>query len=358
MVILRKKHTLNLKWYKSQPLKKIKKKEAPKFLESLYDLLEEGFSLNQALHFLVYLYPHYNQVISILISHLEGGKGIEAGLREVGYSISLIAQIFYGQKQGRFKPALKKVISQLYLKQDYHQKLMKALSYPIFVFIFLIGLLLGMRAFLLPHITSFITLEIYEKTWLVKVLLILFSYFPQILIGLFGGGLAFYMLLDFYLLKKDAVTRSRILIKVPMIRKWIRYYCTYKVSQTFGHFLEGGFSLLQTVEFIKTYPIDPFLTQLAQIFHGSLLKGEGLVEVIKRVEIFQPEFALIIQQGELTSQVGIKCLRYADTLWNWLMEDISKKLGFLQPILFILIAVLIMSMYLLMMLPMLTMEGF
>ena len=40
-----------------------------------------------------------------------------------------------------------------------------------------------------------------------------------------------------------------------------------------------------------------------------------------------------------------------------MLTDIAKKINYIQPILFILIAVLVMAMYLLMMLPMLTMEG-
>lgn len=39
------------------------------------------------------------------------------------------------------------------------------------------------------------------------------------------------------------------------------------------------------------------------------------------------------------------------------MNDIQAKLTLVQPVLFIIIGVLVMSMYLLMMLPMLTMQG-
>lgn len=358
MAILREQLTINLKWFKSKPLTKVKKRDAGKYLESLSDLLEEGFSLNQALQFLNYLYPHYQVVNEIAIKHLKEGKGIERGLREVGYSLSLISQLFYAQKQGRFKDALKKAVNQLYLEQTYRQKILKALTYPIFMLVFLVVLLLGMRSFLLPHITSFITVEMYEKQGLIRILLTFFAYLPQILIGIVGGGLVTYMGLDFYLLKQDVLTRCRILIKIPLVRKWVRYYCTYKVSQTFGYFLEGGFSILQTLEFIKAYPIDPFLAELAHVFHTKMMKGEGLVQGINSLGIFQEEFSMIIQQGEMTSQVSTKCLRYANSVWTWLMEDISKKISYLQPVLFILIAVLVMSMYLLMMLPMLTMEGF
>ena len=65
----------------------------------------------------------------------------------------------------------------------------------------------------------------------------------------------------------------------------------------------------------------------------------------------------MIYQGELTSQATSKCLVYADKLLNNLLEDISAKITYIQPVLFILIAVLVMAMYLMMLLPMLTMDG-
>lgn len=351
------KATISLKWFKRPLPKKVKTKDQALFLQNLFELLSEGFSLNQALVFMELLMPQYRELIKIIVQSLEQGAGLERGLRQIGFSLDIVAQIFYGQKQGRFHPALQKCSESLKLRADYRQKIVKTLTYPIVMFVFLIALLLGMRIFLLPHILSFISVEVYQNTPLVRLLVLFFSYLPQILISLFAISILGYFFIDVYLLRKSAMHRYKLLLKIPLFNKWIRYYCTYKVAQNLGYFLEGGFSLQQTFDFIVQYPIDPFLTEVAAYLTENLKKGEALSDSLNALRLFQPELGMIVYQGELTSQLSTKCLLFSNKLVTELMEDVAKKINYLQPILFILIALLVMGMYLMMMLPILTMEG-
>ena len=74
------------------------------------------------------------------------------------------------------------------------------------------------------------------------------------------------------------------------------------------------------------------------------------------MNLFSIELPMVIYQGELTSQTAQKCKVYSDKLFHDLMEDVAKKIGYIQPFLFLVIAILILGMYLTIMLPMLTME--
>lgn len=357
MAISQVKVITNLKWFNQTTAKKVKAKDQAMFLQTLYELLTEGFSLNQALVFMELLLPHYRPLIKILVQYLEQGAGLEKGLRQIGYSLSVVAQIFYGQKQGRFYPTIKKCAESLQQQDYYRQKMIKTLTYPLVMFVFLIVLLLGMRQFLLPQIVSFISVEVYQKNKFMQFLVGFFSYLPQLLVGILGLFIMIYFLFDLILMRQTYLNRYRMLIVFPLVQHWVRSYCTYKVSQTLGYFLEGGFSLQQTFEFIVQYPIDPFLSEVAQSLTRALRQGDSLSESLDGMEIFKPELGMIIYQGELTSQLSTKCLMFANKLFFELMEDIAKKINYLQPILFLIIAVLVMGMYLMMMLPMLTMEG-
>ena len=96
---------------------------------------------------------------------------------------------------------------------------------------------------------------------------------------------------------------------------------------------------------------------MAAYLTEKLKKGEALSDSLDALRLFQPELGMIVYQGELTSQLSTKCLLFSNKLVTELMEDVAKKINYLQPILFILIALLVMGMYLMMMLPILTMEG-
>lgn len=357
MGIFQRKISINLKWFKPKTIQKIRTQDRVMFLQNLYELLKEGFSLNQSLSFMEILLPQYQNLIHQLVVALSQGYGLEKGLRTIGFPLDVVAQLFYAQKQARFLPALQKVIQQLEQRSLYRQRLIKALTYPIVMLVFLLVLLLGMRSFLLPHIISFISPEVYAKNAFIRILVTFFSYLPQILMGSTGVIMVVYLFVDLYLMRKPYLERSKYLLKLPLIRKWTRYYCTYKITESLGHFISGGYSLQQTIQFIVQYPIDPFLSEIAHALDGAMHQGMELSHSLEALEIFQPELKMIIYQGELTSQLATKCLMYSENLLSRMLEDIAKKLGYLQPIIFLLIAVLVMSMYLLMMLPMLTMEG-
>lgn len=346
-----KKITINLK------SSKIKTKDQAYILKVLAELLEEGFSIKQSIEFIVLLFPKYKVIFQQVINALEAGSPIEEGLKEIGYPISVVAQIFYGQRQGRFIPCLLEISLQMELEQEQKGKFIKVLMYPIFLLFFLGSMLIGMRTFLLPHIISFISPDIYAESFWIRVLIGFFIYMPQLFIGGLGIVGIFIGWFDFYLMDRPAFQRYQVLTKFPIIGKWTRYLATYKLMNELGYFFRGGYSIQQTIQVLVQYPIDPFMSDIGKMLQSGLLAGEDLGTIVSKLGIFTPELPLIIYQGELTSQFAQKCKIYAVKVYNQLIQDIQLKISFVQPILFIFIALLVVSIYMIMMLPMLTMEG-
>lgn len=206
---------------------KIPKKLHSYFLKTVSELLEEGFSLNQGLVFMKILMKKQDKSIEYILAQLEQGLSFESTLQALGYSNSIVAQLFYAQRQGRFVESLEDVSNQIAETQKYSQKLIKTLIYPIFLGIGLVGMLFAMRLFLLPQIASFISQEVYEEQWIVRLLVGFFTYLPQ----LFGVFIAILLIvyggIDLYLLKQTQLIRFQLLTKLPGIRKWVRSYCTY-----------------------------------------------------------------------------------------------------------------------------------
>lgn len=337
--------------------RKLPQKTQIYLLNLLHELLSEGFSLNQSIQFMILLMPKHKESLEYVNNELMIGHSFESTLEELGFSLSSKAQLFYAQRQGKFIDALKIVADHLQTKSDYKDKMIKALIYPVIMTVALVILLFGMRAFLLPHITSFISAEMYEEQILVRILILFFTYLPQIFGLTLSISLILYLILDFYVLRLPLLERFKIYHKIPMIRMWSISYCTYKLAKQLGNFFASGYSILQIVETLDTYPIDPFLTEISKVIRDELISGTPLPEVLENTHLFTEVFPIIVRQGELTSQTAQKCLVYSDKLFHDMLTDIAKKINYIQPILFILIAVLVMAMYLLMMLPMLTMEG-
>lgn len=338
-------------------LKKLKLQDQSMALSVLAELIEEGFSLSQALDFLLILMPKQTSHWQCLLSHLTKGESFEMGLKEIGMPLSYVAQIFYARQQGRFTSSLSEVSLQMKERLEYTKRIQRLLLYPVFMSGALGALLLGMRQFLLPQLMSFVDPEVFEEQILFKFIYYLFTYLPQIMGGLVVLIFLSIVILDMYLMKLSYLKRYLVLKKFPIIRRWVKDYTSYRFTKEMGYFLQSGCSLRQSVEFLTRYPIDPLLSELAEVIEIQMKQGNALSEIIASVDIFNEELSLILQQGEMTSQMASKCLIYANKTFTHLMSDIAKKITYIQPILFSFIALFIMAFYLMMLLPLLTMEG-
>ncbi|MCR8969332.1 competence type IV pilus assembly protein ComGB [Facklamia sp. 7083-14-GEN3] len=326
------------------------------FLQILAEMLQEGFSIYQSLQFMKILLPKRILTIDQILKSLNMGQSFDQVLLNYGYSNRIAAQLFFAQKQGRFNQALFEIVNHLKTMRDYQKKLIKTLIYPCFLMIFLTCLLFAMRHWMLPQILSFINKEILETYLLARYLLILFTLLPQISITFLALILFVYLIIDFYLLKLSIINRFQLLVKLPLLGKLIRKYVSYRLADELSYFYAAGFSMQETLSLLISYPIDPLISELANYLHQQFLSGSELSDSLENIGIFTKTLSLVIYQGELTSQTGQKCKLYAKKIFEEVVEDLNKKLSFVQPILFLVIAIIVMAMYLVLMLPMLTME--
>lgn len=327
-------------------------------LQTLAEMLDEGFSLQQAVHFLHYLLPKQELSLSHLTQHLSQGHSLETGLQKIGYSSNITSQLFYANQQGKLNQALHDCAKQLYEKVAFQRLLFKQLTYPCILVCFLIGLLFGMRTFLLPQLSSFITQEVYDQQLLVRGLLLFFTFLPQLILSGFSCIIILCLTLLLSLRRLTPIKRRQFLCRILLVRHFIQLSTTRYLSHTLGHFFASGFSIQQTLHTLCRYPLDPLLTDIASHLQKGYLSGMGLPEQLKTLGILTSSFPEILHQAELTSQTSQKCLRYSEVLAQTIAQDIQKLVKIIQPVMFLLIGILILAMYLMMMLPMLTIQDF
>ncbi|WP_124058053.1 competence type IV pilus assembly protein ComGB [Vaginisenegalia massiliensis] len=348
-----------LKWFKGQGKRsKLSLNDQIQFLKALTELLNGGFSLSQSLTFLPILLPNLQNHLTTMEEQLNQGQEIEEVLQTIGFGDQLVSQVYFARQQGRLLEGLRQMTQQLLAKQVFVKKLSKTLFYPICLLIFLLGLLVAMRQFILPNLLTFISPQTYQKEPLLRFLIQFFSYLPQIGLAILSLIIVSAAGLDAYLRKRTSLQRWQFWTQFWPTRKWARLFLTQKVARDFGQFLQAGFSLQQIVSIVQANPTDRLQRQLFDLIGNQLMKGIDFPVIIHQTQLFTDVFPLVIYHGQLTSQTGFKCCLYADKLWDDSLEEFERKLNLLQPILFALIAVFILALYLMLMLPMLTMDNF
>ena len=146
----------------TKPIKLSKKWKGPvqsRFLIQLAHLLQEGFSLDEALKFLEYLFEAEKKDLEQMRDTLGEGRRFDQCLKNVGYSETNTSQIYLSMQFGSFEKACASIGEFLTRKQKQQKKMQQMMMYPAFLFTFVIGMVLCIRMLLLDQLSSMVQEE-------------------------------------------------------------------------------------------------------------------------------------------------------------------------------------------------------
>ena len=184
-----------------------------------------------------------------------------------------------------------------------------------------------------------------------------FVHLPWIVLGvsLFIGTVV--CIVYVYWKNKTILKRLRFLTRLPIVGSLVQQYYTFLYAREFAYFLGNGQSLLQMIEQMKQAGTSPLTKAIAEFIEDEMQKGTSFSSAIDQLELFQKPLILLIVQGELTHQLDIKLRQFSKNSFEDFKGTLEKKIMLVQPVLFIGIGLMIMSMYIILMLPTLTMIG-
>lgn len=330
---------------------KWKLKQQDIFLKRISELLQEGFSLSDGLRFLQVMMVKEKNDIQKIINEMEAGNSFPTSLHLLGFSEQLIVQLQFSMIHGNFIETLQFCSEHISIKQKQIKQFQKIAIYPMFLLGLATMMLFAIRQFLLPTIRNSSSTD--SKT---TIFLIFFlSYFPQILLIILSIILSIILLWRVKFKKKSAYDQAVSLKRIPLFGKWYKDYYTFFFSREFAYSLLSGQSIYQIIEMMEAEPTNSLIIEVATKLSKDLKSGENLPTIITSIPFFREEMTWIIYHGQLTSQLGIKLKIYSQECYRILLADIEKKINWLQPILFLIIGVIIISIYGVLMLPMLSM---
>lgn len=337
--------------------KKWKINQQSYFLERLSELLEEGFSLGEALSFLQIMMKKEKKDIEEMMERMEEGKSFPQSLAPFGFSEQVISQLHLSLLHANFSETLKLCSIHIIEKQKQFGNLKKVTVYPLFLLLFSTFMLLAIREILLPTLESTLLASGESTDKFVHILLFFLKYLPQLLLGTTLILGIIYILLKRWLSRKNVLKRASIFCKIPIIGKWYINYYSSLFSRELSYFYLNGQSIYKIVETLQTDTSTLFMQQISLIMEEGLKKGDHLKIIIDQFPFFRKELSWIIYQGELTSQVGMKLKIYSQECHRSMMQDIEKKINMLQPLLFLFVGFIVIFVYAILMLPMLNMIG-
>ncbi|WP_455363061.1 competence type IV pilus assembly protein ComGB [Vagococcus elongatus] len=316
----------------------------------LADLLKNGFTFQESLRFMALIYPKEADLLVQMEQFFLGGHTIYLGFRQLGFSDKYVAQINLGEKHGDLVSTFSRVAGQMKDHERQKQSLYKILTYPLILVCFLFSMIMGMNWFLLPQMPEMTSADNFG-IWLIQhtplltlsvmVILCLASMFVKVLLK-----------------KHSQIKKLTFYMHVPLVNVFLQYYYTSFFAYEWGKLLNQGIELRQVLMIMAEEGNTLFMQEIGEVLQKKLESGELIVTQISQWKFFLPGFSKIIMQGEAKGKLGEELMIYGTKIWEDLLEKVEKGTQWLQPIIFLVIALLIIAVYSALLLPIYqSMEG-
>ncbi|SLL32686.1 Cholera toxin secretion protein epsF [Mycobacteroides abscessus subsp. abscessus] len=327
--------------------------EQAKFLKCIGELLERGYSMSEAVQSSRYYMPnHLMEDINACYGSLKGGETFFENLVRLNFDHQVISFVYFAEKHGGFATAFQDASKMIQNKQETIKKLRKILSYPLFLLLFTFVLFFFVQSILIPKFNSiFLTMNINKNFFLLfvqligKVIPFLFAFLLLFLITSF-----FYYY--FYFRKLDVIVQVNLLARIPYIGKMVRRYFSYLLSLQLSYLLSSGFSIYECLQFFEENKGQRLYSRIGIITISQLKKGVRLDQAFKSFDFLDKELLQIIQHGQENGKLDQEFYYFGNHCLKQIEENIQKTIKVLQPTLYSVVGILIVSIYLSVLMPM------
>ncbi|WHX99296.1 competence type IV pilus assembly protein ComGB [Neobacillus sp. DY30] len=322
-------------------------------LKRIGELLARGYPIAEAIESLsLHLPKNRKEELYQCLIDLRNGVSFHDVLDKLRFHKDLIGYVYFAEQHGSFAEALLEGSNLALVKEKDRNKLLKLLQYPALLFSITGILFLFVQQSLLPKFTGIFSSMGLEANFFMKVLYSFDEYFPFVMLvflTLLALGAIYYV----FVFRKTSVLQQRSqLVKIPIAGRILRLLFTHYFAVQLSFLLAGGISVLEALLLFEKNNSQPFYSRLGSDIKQKLLTGEKLESILSSFPFFEREFPMIIKHGQENGKLEQELLLFSQHCVVNMEERIEKSLKMIQPVLYLFIGFLVVSMYLAILLPM------
>ena len=322
------------------------------FLKRLGMLLDEGYSLNDAISFIqIQLKKDKQNKLLESIEKLKNGEKFFKVLEQLQFHSTAVSFVFYGEQNGNLSKSLQTAGLILSEQEKRKKKIQTLLAYPIFLLILTGGMFFVISWQLLPQFIQLYHSFQAEPNVLLKSLFWIRVH--PLILGTFLLLLFSIIVIAQYCyrMRKTNFEIQTVFGKVPILGNLIQLWNTYYIAYHTSQLLQSGLSLYQSLQFIKDDPKKTYLKEAIEKINDGLLSGDSLSKAVQKIPFWRKELVTVIHHGQLISKLEVELEAYSQFCLETFFEKLEKIIKIMQPLIFGVIAVGIILMYVSIMLP-------
>ena len=326
------------------------------FIKRLYESIDHGYMLEDSLEFLLIQYEVSSDEIKIIKEKLSNGSKLSDILGYLGYSQLIVSKIKFAEDYGRIEDMLLEVETYLTIRKIQQEKVLKTLRYPIFLTLTLICLIMVFNALVIPQFENIYTSSNIKMDLQTIILIKSLYYIPKFISIIFlctiiGIGYIFYTI------KYKPHLFLKSLLYIPKVRNYSKLYFSYRFSMELSLFLMSGFSLKTALEVLVEENYDYYLTYFSKDILYELDNGISFEEAVAKIKYFDKSMKKFVSHGKNNGLIDKELKLFSELMLDTFLTSLDKSLRKLQPILFGILAVVIVGLYMVILLPIFNMAS-
>ncbi|EIA20673.1 competence type IV pilus assembly protein ComGB [Listeria fleischmannii] len=325
------------------------------FLIRLSELLNKGFPIDVAIAYLAITSKNDQKRYQILLNTLNTGENFSLALEKASFPNFITAPVLYANEHGYFNETLYECGKLLKRKAEQQKALKKTFQYPAVLFSTVIIVFFLLRIFLLPKFALLFKQLSSSENSSSQFSNFLLQQLPIILFGIMLACFLLFLLILRRSKRKEALKRALFFSKIPLVSSFTRIHYSQLFARECGYLLKSGLSIQETFQLFMKKQSNSFFMEIGKHFTTRLELGETFTEASQTIGILEQELVYIIQHGEKNGTLSDELLFYYDFCHSKMLEKTEKLFSYIQPAVFLVIGILIISIYLSILYPMFSM---
>lgn len=313
----------------------LNKKQIIELLELSGQLLSNGYPVQD----LILLAPRLKIITEIQAKKLnhafQEGQSLAQGFATIIDSPNLIMQLEIAEQHGNLAGCCQDNAQFMREEQKQLAQLRSLIAYPILLLVMMTGLVIFIQTVLRPQLQSLLPREAQTAT----------NYWPWLILGVT------LILLVFYCSRLTRQQWRYLVLKIPIIKPIFRSYYNFIIFTDLAHLLGSGLSLQEILNFVSQFSEESLQSSIANDTARKLDQGKLLTQIIDEHLLLPQELELLLAKGDTRKFQTMELQLLAKRNFIELERRLKSLIEQVQPLLFVIIALMIGTLYLQILIP-------
>ncbi len=295
----------------------VRRRDLIVFSRQLATLLTSGISILPALRMLAEQSSRraLREVLQEVTADLEQGKSLSTALaaHPLAFPDLYARTITVGERTGNLEDILRQLATYMEKEQDLMRKLRDALTYPVFVLMVAVGVVIVMLTVALPPMVQLFETFEAELPWPTRMMIGASNFATDYGLYVLIGGLILTGLSIWWLGQPvGRRVRDAVLLRVPILGQVILKGQIARFARTASTLVRAGLPLSEVMELVVHITENVIVAEMLERARMALLAGQGLSAPLAAERLFPALLAQMVHVGEETGTLEENLATLAD----------------------------------------------